>query len=90
MSKLTDIADCLKVLDNPKEYTTATYCMAEDELQSYGSEWLKHLISLLEEKDKALQEIWQTEDFIIGSTADAMRRRAYAALTSSNNEGEIE
>ncbi|OMC79576.1 hypothetical protein BK125_04665 [Paenibacillus odorifer] len=51
-------------------------------------EYITYLLSLLEEKDKALQEIWQTEDFIIGSTADSMRRRAYAALTSSNNEGE--
>lgn len=78
MSKLTKIKDQYKRFDkNPKVYSAAI-----------TMEELGYILSLLEEKDKALQEIWQTEDFISGSTADAMRRRAYAALTSSNNEGE--
>lgn len=78
MSKLTEIKERVKSFNkDPNVYGVV---MTVDEMN--------HLLSLLEEKDKALQEIWQTEDFIIGSTADAMRRRAYAALTSSNNEGE--
>ncbi|MEK4882595.1 MULTISPECIES: hypothetical protein [Paenibacillus] len=78
MSKLTEIKERVESFNtDPNLYGVV---MTVDEMN--------HLLSLLEEKDKALQEIWQTEDFLSGSTADAMRRRAYAALTSSNNEGD--
>lgn len=101
--QICEIKDCLKVLDNPESYTMATMCMAEDELQSYGAEWLNHLISLLEEKDKALafyadNDNWENGHAKYNDEGDKVGNESYveedggdiarAALTSSNNEGD--
>jgi hypothetical protein len=79
-------------------HSRGTFCTAEDKVQAYGLEWIEYLISLLEEKDKALtiyadEENWGDDRYgnsKIFHGADEGYEIARKALnTSSNNEGEI-
>lgn len=55
MNKLTEIKECVYVLNHEMTHSRGTFCTAEDKVQAYGLEWIEYLISLLEEKDKALE-----------------------------------
>lgn len=104
MNKLTEIKQCLKILNDPGECTMMAYDNAGDKLQERGEEWMNHLLSLLEEKDKALEsakeaiehmlreqpnEMWMTSEVESWeSIGTDTLKEIDKALTSSNNEGD--
>jgi hypothetical protein len=80
-------------------HSRGTFCTAEDKVQAYGLEWIEHLISLLEEKDKALafyadekNHDWKLNEYRNVEPTKVMldggEIARNALLTSSNNEGE--
>ncbi|MOA19281.1 hypothetical protein D3C78_1396520 [compost metagenome] len=56
MSKLTEIQNCIKTLFNPDQTNLDPFNNAADQLEEYKVQWIVYLLSLLEEKDKALEE----------------------------------
>lgn len=91
MNKLTEIKECVNVLNNESHHSAGLYYKLEKRLAANGLEYVEYLISLLEEKDKALTSIteitWCKHN--IPGPEQAIYRTAYKALTSSNNEGGI-
>jgi hypothetical protein len=54
MSKLEEIKQCMKTLHNPDQSNLYQFHPAADKVDEHKVEWIIHLLSLIEEKDKAL------------------------------------
>lgn len=104
MNKLTEIKQCVYVLNHEMTHSRGTFCTAEDKVQAYGLEWIEHLLSLLEEKDKALQsaewsiehmlreqpnELWTEQECGSWESFGKDSLKEIKAALSSNNKGEI-
>lgn len=108
MNKLTEIKQTIDKIKNNGDgfFEDFASCFPNDEravLIENAKPWIEHLLSLLEEKDKALSFYADEDNYTIGNytriendmvydweskVQQDFGTKAKAALTSSNNEGE--
>lgn len=94
MNKLTEIKQAINVVENPDKYTMASFLINVDKVNENYTKWLPYLLSLLEEKDKALtfyadeRSYEEIADGAIPIYSDYGLIARKALNTSSNNEGE--